>query len=271
MSCSLVNLMCGLVGTVLPEHIAASDLEKIRAIFVNNLLANEIRGPKATGVVVSQADGTVFSLKQPIAASKFVETPEFKEFMAIHVNLDTRLLLGHTRDPTKGSINNHVNNHPIIVGDTVGVHNGVITNDDAIFLELAEKNHLDERIGSVDSEAIFALFDEVGGECPLAEYVTEISARVRLLCGSFTTLFFNKKKPTQLFCLRYDNPISCHFDEALGCLFFSSRYIFLRKTFGRVVISEGMSGKTGFVFDALTVQQGKKEPICTFPLQECVD
>ena len=260
--------MCGLAGTIIPAKLSAGQLGKVRALFVENLLANEKRGPKATGVVVSQADGSVFSLKKPVRAATFVETAAFRDFMESHVTKETRILLGHTRDPTKGTITNNVNNHPIIVGDTIGVHNGVITNDDAIFLALAQKNKLDGRIGSVDSEAIFALFDEVDGDGSLSEYVAGITERVRRLCGSFTTLFFNKKKPTQLFCLRYDNPISCHFDEAINCLFFSSRYIFLRKTFGRAVISEAMAGRTGFVFDALTVQETHKEPVCSFALDE---
>lgn len=256
--------MCGLAGTLLPPGLTGAQLERVRSILTANLLANEERGNKATGVVVCREDGVVFSLKRPCPACEFVVLPEFADFMAQQVTAQTRILLGHTREPTKGSVANHVNNHPIIVGDTVGVHNGVITNDDAIFLDMAKKNKSDKRIGSVDSEAIFALFDEVSGDLCAEQYLDGIARRVKLLLGSFTTLFFNKKKPTQLFCLRYNNPISSHFDEEIQCLFFSSRYIFLRKTFGRVVISEPMAGQTGFVFDALALPQKKKRPLMTF-------
>ncbi len=258
--------MCGLAGILMPENLSKEQLRKVRLLFVENLLANEQRGPKATGVVVCQENGEVFFVKKPLIASEFVKTAEFKEFMSVHVNQTTRILLGHTREPTKGTVANPVNNHPIIVGDTVGVHNGEITNDDAVFVELARSKDGCERVGSVDSEAIFALFDEVSGGLSLTEYVSKISLRVELLCGSFTTLFFNKKNPTRLFCLRYNNPISCHFDDALQSLFFSSRYIFLRKTFGRAVISEAMAGQTGFVFDATIVRKRKKQSVLSFPL-----
>lgn len=258
--------MCGLAGILMPEHLSEEQLHRIRLLFVENLLANEQRGPKATGAVVCKENGEVAFVKKALIASEFVKTSEFKGFMATHVNHTTRILLGHTREPTKGSVANSVNNHPIIVGDTVGVHNGEITNDDAVFVELAKNKEGCDRIGSVDSEAIFALFDEVSGQISLADYVAKISRRVKLLCGSFTTLFFNKKNPTRLFCLRYNNPISCHFDEPLQSLFFSSRYIFLRKTFGRVVISEALAGQTGFVFDATIVRERKKQYVLSFPL-----
>jgi len=187
--------MCGLAGILLPTTITKLQLENVRRLFVENLLANEQRGPKATGVVVCQEDGTLFSLKRAVAASEFVKMQEFHNFMVTHVSSKTRILLGHTREPTKGPVTNYDNNHPIIVGDTVGVHNGVSTNDDAIFLELAQKVKPRNRIGSVDSEAIFALFDEVCGDLDLGDYVAGIAQRVRCLFGSFTTLFFNKKKP----------------------------------------------------------------------------
>jgi hypothetical protein len=62
---------------------------------------NEKRGPKATGVMVNEAGGNVFSLKRTLAALEFVKTAAFNEFMLLHVNRDTRILLGHPRDPTK--------------------------------------------------------------------------------------------------------------------------------------------------------------------------
>lgn len=61
----------------------------------------------------------------------------------------------HTRAKTQGSEQDNRNNHPIVVADgrMVGVHNGMLWNDDDIFRYLGA----DLRIGQVDSEAIFAL------------------------------------------------------------------------------------------------------------------
>jgi hypothetical protein len=85
------------------------------------------------------------------------------------------------------------------------------------------------------------------------------------LFGSFTTLFFNKKKPTQLFCLRYNNPISSYFDNDIQS-FFHRGMVFLGKTFGRAVISKPMAGQTGFVFDAEGIHEMKKVSLMTFSL-----
>lgn len=63
----------------------------------------------------------------------------------------------HTRFATQGSVKQDVNNHPIVRDGIVGVHNGVIANDDEIFALLGEKV---ERYGQVDSEAIFALIEQ---------------------------------------------------------------------------------------------------------------
>ena len=61
------------------------------------------------------------------------------------------------RDYTKGHPTILANNHPIRHGAVVGIHNGIIVNDDELFaghgIERAEPEM------TVDSEAIFALVD----------------------------------------------------------------------------------------------------------------
>jgi glucosamine 6-phosphate synthetase-like amidotransferase/phosphosugar isomerase protein len=64
-----------------------------------------------------------------------------------------RAAILHTRYATQGSPSNNDNNHPILIPDTViGIHNGIILNDDDLFAE-----HGWQRIAEVDSEAIFHL------------------------------------------------------------------------------------------------------------------
>ena len=59
----------------------------------------------------------------------------------------------HTRFTTQGSETNNLNNHPVRVGPVVGVHNGMISNDDQLFRLMGVQ---DKRQGQVDTEAIFA-------------------------------------------------------------------------------------------------------------------
>jgi glucosamine 6-phosphate synthetase-like amidotransferase/phosphosugar isomerase protein len=74
------------------------------------------------------------------------------------VPAEARQALVHVRDYTKGHPSLIANNHPIRHGAVVGVHNGIIANDEEILaghgLERAEPGM------TVDSEAIFALADE---------------------------------------------------------------------------------------------------------------
>ena len=66
------------------------------------------------------------------------------------------------RDYTKGHPRIEANNHPIRHGAVVGVHNGIIFNDDELMaahgFERAEPKM------TVDSEAIFALAEAAGGD-----------------------------------------------------------------------------------------------------------
>ena len=67
----------------------------------------------------------------------------------------------HVRDYTKGHPTIESNNHPIRHGSVVGIHNGIIVNDEEIFARYGfERAHPDM---TVDSEAIFALAEHAGG------------------------------------------------------------------------------------------------------------
>jgi len=186
-----------------------------------------------------------------------------------NVTMDSVIILGHTRQPTKMIPENNKNNHPIVVGNTVGIHNGTITNDGEIFLSLDRREERSrKRIGSVDSEAIFSLIDEVAPDQPLKEYTLEVKEKATLLVGSYTTLSFNRNFPQRLLLLKYDKPISVHYSPDLTSLFFSSRYVFLRKSFGKSLITEALQSKKGYIFDVNFLLDLKKTPVAQFDLEE---
>ncbi len=261
--------MCGLAGTLIGGRPNREALEQIKDLFTRNLLANEERGREATGVAVLNRDGSCFVEKTPIKASQFVRGKPYADFMDKRISTDSVILLGHTRRPTKGNPDGNHNNHPIVVGNTVGIHNGTITNDDEVFASRdRRRDKTRRRIGSVDSEAIFALIDEIDSTQPLRKYVQRVKKAVALLVGSYTTLSFNRKSPQVLLLLKYDNPISVHYAPDLQSLFFSSRYIFLRIAFGRSVITEALASKKGYVFDARRLLELGKTPRLQFDLEQ---
>jgi glucosamine 6-phosphate synthetase-like amidotransferase/phosphosugar isomerase protein len=110
------------------------------------------RGEDATGAAWVQSDRA--SKKASIAVSKApVPAYNFEQYLSTMPTATKRAIL-HTRWATKGSPQNNLNNHPIVSGKIVGVHNGVLTNDDAVFDYFGE-----QRKAQVDSEAAFALLN----------------------------------------------------------------------------------------------------------------
>jgi hypothetical protein len=88
----------------------------------------------------------------------------------------------------------------------------------------------------------------------------------KAVIGSYVILYVNPALPHAVFLLKYKNPVSVHWDNELGALFFLLRYIFLRKTFGKSAITEGLSGRTGFMFDARMLNKHKEHPVRQFSL-----
>jgi glutamine---fructose-6-phosphate transaminase (isomerizing) len=133
--------MCGIAGYCLnpADHINAQSLT------ANLLMAIERRGTDATGMAWKDGDKYRVS-KMPIPATEYVVQ------RGQEVPTDTRLAILHTRLATQGSPKRRENNHPIVCGPVVGVHNGHVLNDSHLFTRLGVS-----RRGQVDSEAAFAL------------------------------------------------------------------------------------------------------------------
>jgi glucosamine 6-phosphate synthetase-like amidotransferase/phosphosugar isomerase protein len=132
--------MCGIAGASLnpTEPIDAT------ALATQMLLGIEDRGRHATGTAWLSDDGQTWVSKAAIPASTYVQGE--------HVPATAPTFIGHTRWATQGKAANNDNNHPVDVGGIVGIHNGVIYNDDELF-DLIGAN---KRIAQVDTEAIFA-------------------------------------------------------------------------------------------------------------------
>ena len=147
------------------------------------------------------------------------------------------------------------------MGHTVGIHNGIIDNDDEIFTLSGFP-----RVGEVDSEVIFNLLNHIGPISSNGSYPSRVQRQVSLLAGVFATLSVDLRQPTRLLILKYLRPLCLHYEERLHALFFSSRYLFLRKAFGRAVITEALESKQGFIFDAEQLPERGGTPLCSFDI-----
>lgn len=235
---------------------------EILEIHTANFVFNEARGREASGLAVIQEDGTYRIFKQPVEASDLVGMEGYQETLAM-VNDRTVCVLGHTRMPTKGSRWRNVNNHPIQAGQVIGIHNGIIANDDQLFVDRRLP-----RNGEVDSEIIFQLVNSVDPAQWNGRYLQKIQGVVDNLEGTFATLSMDLRNPGRLLVLKHLRPLCIHYEEEWQALFFSSRYIFLRKAFGRQVISEALDSGYGYIYNAQELHRMGNQPLERFEIQE---
>jgi glucosamine 6-phosphate synthetase-like amidotransferase/phosphosugar isomerase protein len=140
--------VCGIAGYSLSE-----DSRVDRTLAAQALLAGIAeRGADAVGYAWDVGDGRPRVHKQRSGASGLLRQ--------LCVPQDARAALLHVRDYTKGHPTIEANNHPIRHGSVVGIHNGIIANDEEIFAEHGFERAEPEM--TVDSEAIFALVDAAG-------------------------------------------------------------------------------------------------------------
>ena len=113
--------MCGIAGYSLD---AASTVD--RTLAAQALLAGIAeRGADAVGYAHRGAGSNVTIHKQRSGATALLDAIELPA-AATHA-------LVHVRDYTKGHPTILANNHPIRHGSVVGIHNGIILNDEEIF------------------------------------------------------------------------------------------------------------------------------------------
>src|SRR5918996_762690 len=137
--------MCGIAGYSLRAESPVS-----RTLAAQALLAGIAeRGADAVGYASRSDDGTIAVTKLRGGASALLDE--------IAVPATAQQALIHVRDYTKGHPEIAANNHPIRHGSVVGIHNGLIENDDALLDRYGIERQ--EPDMTVDSEAIFALME----------------------------------------------------------------------------------------------------------------
>jgi glucosamine 6-phosphate synthetase-like amidotransferase/phosphosugar isomerase protein len=170
--------MCGIAGYSLS---GSSTVE--RTLAAQALLAGIAeRGADAVGYAFRSPGAAVEIHKQRSGASALLEQVVLPESAAE--------VLVHVRDYTKGHPRIEANNHPIRHGAVVGVHNGIIFNDDELMLEHGFERA--EPLMTVDSEAIFALAEAHKGRPEALEQ----------LRGSMATAWLDERRPGTVFLAR---------------------------------------------------------------------
>jgi glucosamine 6-phosphate synthetase-like amidotransferase/phosphosugar isomerase protein len=170
--------MCGIAGYSLD---AASTVD--RTLAAQALLAGIAeRGADAVGYAHRGAGSNVTIHKQRSGATALLD--------AVELPADATHALVHVRDYTKGHPTVLANNHPIRHGSVVGIHNGIIVNDEEILAQHAIQRA--EPDMTVDSEAIFAL----------AAHSQNDPRALEAIAGSMATAWLDQREPGTVFAAR---------------------------------------------------------------------
>src|SRR5688500_713123 len=149
--------MCGIAGYSLSP---ASSVP--RTLAAQALLAGIAeRGADAVGYAHRGAGATAAVHKRRSGASELLDE--------LHVPDAATQVLVHVRDYTKGHPTIEWNNHPVRHGTVVGIHNGIVANDEEIMAAHGFQRQEPEM--TVDSEAIFALVEQGEGQATVLEQV----------------------------------------------------------------------------------------------------
>lgn len=193
--------MCGIFGIIAGERcrLDRASLERTVEFLFRR---SEERGKEASGLAVRLPDG-IEVFKSADRASHMLRTETFRDFL--RRTLDrlfaadgkpqglSYALIGHSRLVTNGIETLERNNQPVITGQSVGIHNGIVVNDSALWAAhpgLRREAEVDteviyrlldahaEKLGS-DAAALRAVFSEVEGTASIA-YLTRRGPSVGL-------------------------------------------------------------------------------------------
>jgi glucosamine--fructose-6-phosphate aminotransferase (isomerizing) len=170
--------MCGIAGYSLHRSSSVSRQLAAQAL----LAAISERGADAAGYAYRGSDAELTVHKQRTGASVLLDQLSIPDHA-------TQALI-HVRDYTKGHPTIAANNHPVRHGAVVGVHNGIILNDEEIF-----ERHGFERDAprqSVDTEAILALAESTDSSVSALEELT----------GSMATAWVDERRKDTVFVAR---------------------------------------------------------------------
>lgn len=244
--------MCGIVGVI---PVNRTDLEvddktrRLVSLYLHNEILRETkaRGEDATGLALAfgpdqtNAESKPFwyVVKQPVVSDDFFlndgsdpkysgQDPEatITRVMEVASLIDNRKfyhVIGHARKKTLGSEYNPLNNHPIIVGNIIGIHNGGVKNHLLIYNKHKEMTPA----GEVDSEAIIQLLAKNANDRALGE--DDIHYVTQRIDGPHAVIAYNREYPTKLIYFRdKERPIEFAYIRELGLAVLHSERPFIK-------------------------------------------
>ena len=230
--------MCGIIGAMAfgPKLNKAEELvrqDSMMYIVTELLQLTKIRGEDATGISTLFRNGVYHSLKMGVNSDKFTnmyggKDTDYDGYLKMWkaAPQPAAMFMGHCRKSSVGNSWDNVNNHPIRVQDTIGIHNGTLKNHNQIFKQLKAG-----RDGTVDSEAIIRLlthYSNNGADLFTCDMIEEVARRLE---GTFSVLAYNGNNPFQMVTFRDGRPMEYAIVKPLKMVFIASEIKFFKFVF----------------------------------------
>lgn len=148
--------MCGIFGILIGEDLCLS-VHELMGIVNHMFKLSESRGKEASGIAV-RVNGSIYVFKEPASSSKLVKSDEYRTLFKTVIEKDGYregclkapfVILGHSRLATNGLSEINSNNQPVVKDGAVGIHNGIIVNDERLwksFPALEKKYDVDTEV-----------------------------------------------------------------------------------------------------------------------------
>ena len=229
--------MCSIFGMGLFTDHTVDDTTAIKDMMAVLLEKAEVNGKSASGVAIMRAKSTEV-IRRAMSGSKLAQDTDYvnfaDEYMKVgkdEVSADDHLIsiIGHCRLPTQGSVSNNYNNHPVIAENIIGVHNGVIGNDDVLFNKFRKSI---TRIAQVDTEIIFQLVSHFTRRFGTNKTTKAIRETATYLKGGYACGMLNIDSPHNLFLFRHGPEIKILYYPEVKALLFATRESFILDAVG---------------------------------------
>lgn len=230
--------MCAILGIAFQRGNKIKKDKPIWDALSKLFIYSQVRGRVSTGMAITHRKDTIV-IKDKISGENFVTTKGYHQALRQNFSVmggkDSAVyppisVIGHCRFPTKGEPEDNHNNHPIISGKCVGVHNGGIGNDEDIWIKFGIEK---QRRGRVDSEAIFGLIDyfirnNSASHANTADAIIEAS---QFLSGGYACAMVNTRNPYCVFLFKNSMPCIIRHFYGLGFVAWASQVQFLDSAF----------------------------------------
>jgi glucosamine--fructose-6-phosphate aminotransferase (isomerizing) len=132
--------LCGIFGILIGKDTKLS-LKELTSITNHLFKLSESRGKEASGIAI-RVNNSIYVFKEPVSSSELVESDIYRKLFRSKIQhegyTDDILtspfaILGHSRLQTNGLSEINCNNQPVVKDGAVGIHNGIIVNDNQLW------------------------------------------------------------------------------------------------------------------------------------------